>query len=343
MKTTLSLALLVLAVTAVQASDTSLPPLEDCTQIRIATDDYAWMMDFKSDGTGRFQYGSLGMDGGGFAKGKVDFARLYKALALTFDATKPGPTISNEDDDGQRKRRFRVAFEFRSKPGQYVTGYTQETDAIEQAFKKGFDALDPHVANCLEYLLLVRDPFHGPLQWLRLKTPVRRAAMVKDLEGLVKEMSPKERTDSHEQIAFNTRAGWKLLINADGSGELSIGRHASLTAKFGVATFDYGQVYETQVRQPAQEMLRSLQGEPRAAGVIPRQGAIVSVKVPDQPPRVVTASPQDPSSVKELFGHAWESATLPKEAPTPVSFLLPISLKAAWETRPPIELESAPK
>jgi hypothetical protein len=333
MKTMLALTLVFSAATVARANDAPVPPLEDCGQISTFTN--AWGIDFKSDGSGHFQYGSLPFDGGSFPKGTVDFAKLYQSLTSTLVAEKPTPKTTDATIDGRPQGWFHVGFGYQSDPNRRAAGYTTEVDALEQAFKKGIDALDPHQVNHLEFLLLGHDPFHGT-SWL-LK-PEDRAAIAERVEGFIKKGAK-----GHEQIAINTRSGWKLLINADGSGELSIGRHPSLTATFGAATFDFADVYETQVGQPAQDTLRPAKDKTREPRKIPWDQAIVSVKAPKQPLQVVTFSVRNPTSIKELFDRAWASATLPTEAPPQGNFLGSLSMKDAWEKRPPVELKVAPK
>ncbi len=322
MKTMLALTLVFSAATVARANDAPVPPLEDCGQISTFTS--GWWIDFKSDGSGRFTYGSGPF--GSFPKGTVDFAKLYQSLTSTLVAKKPTPKTLAEAIEPQGW--FHVGFQYKSDPKRRAAGYTTEVDALEQAFKKGFDALDPHEVNYLEFLLLGHDPFHGTVLLLK---PEDHAAIDERWEGFIKKGAK-----GHEQIAINTRSGWKLVINADGSGELSIGRHPSMTATFGAATFDFADVYETQVGQPAQDALRPAKDKTREPREIPWSQAIVSVKAPKQPLQVVTFSVRT-TSLKELFDRAWASATLPKEAPPSGS------MKDWWKSRPPVELKVAPK
>ena len=214
MKTSLSVVLVLFVAVAAEASEVAVPPLEECQEIFVFIDG-AWMVTFKADGSGGIQYGSLFGDGKSFSKGTIDFAKLYQSLVPTLVAT-------NSTD----RQKARVPVTFQGK--QSVGAYTGEVAVIEQAFYKGLDAVgrEPVLLRRLEYLALWSPPLREPDDdppW-RFRKPRERAEIVKQLQVL-EETNP----DVYEQIGIYTRTGWKLTINTDGSGELSIGRDPSMT------------------------------------------------------------------------------------------------------------------
>jgi hypothetical protein len=231
-------------------NDFAVPPPEKCEEISFFID-HAWMLRVTSDGAGHIQYGSSIMDGGSFPKGTVDFAKLYRSLTPTLVATNHA--------DGQGEARF-VAVFFQPWGDRHKAVYARDAGPFEHAFRAGLSGLDPLLANRLDYLLLLYDPFVAPGDRPFGFRPSRtRAEMEAQLQAHVKAPA-----DAYEQLAIYTRSGWELSINPDGSGQLSIGRHPNLIAPLPAKTFDFAQVYDQRVRQPLRDMVQELQSNKRA-------------------------------------------------------------------------------
>ncbi len=335
MTATLATVLLVSTVVGAAPNEINAPPLEKCEQIGLFID-FAWILNVRADGSGRIQYGSLITDGGKFPKGTIDFAKFYRSLVPTLMATKRGA--------GQDKRVVAGVI-FKPWGGRTSAVYTSEAGVVERTFRKAVAALDPTLANRFEFLILTSNTFPGAkddLPDVEKATP--DAMLGEQLSKLIKQPAK-----DFEQIGVYTRAGWKLLINSDGGGELSIGRDASLTAKFPAKTFDFEEVYENRIRRPLLEAERIFQGE-KAKPIDPQARQILMAVKPRGGARIKLAFryARDVAGVKALFDRAWEKSAHPKpkaaEAKTRFGFgFSPRSLEAAWKVTPPIASQDAAK
>lgn len=304
---------LVIAASRVETGRVTPPALDQCRKIGIFLDT-AWMLDVLPDGSGRIQYGSTVMDGGTFPKGTIDFRKLYRSLTPTLRE-------KSEDRKGDTKRAAAVFFE--PWGDRRHAAYTAEFGVIEPAFRSVLDAVDPYLVNRLEFLSLIADPFRPvelDRQWSR---------------------HLQLRADDCEHIAICTRKGWKLTIRADGSGEVSIGRHPDLTAAFGPKTFAFDRVYTMRVQEPLRAILESMHSKKTIPVESQSRMIVVGIKPRDKMTTLALPYVRDLVEVKALFERAWEAAVRPKHDPRLKKSRYAEALQVAWTQSPPIETGKA--
>ena len=259
----------------------SVPPLEECHFI--AAEINGLELFFNSDGSGSTQAGAGDRYSAEFPKGSVDFAELYSTLL-------PSLIPESQNDKSHPEKVCNVVF--RRSPGYRListdTSYRvhlKEKAVIDFIHTAVLDAVDPIFTNGLEAFMLLKQSSSEPF-------PKRQIA---------------QHSAPNEQIVMFI-SGWKLTMNSDGSGALSVGRDASLTVEFGKQTFDYFQTHTTLFKKPFRK--DALGYEPVDLRLI-----VVAVKPPTERLMMVSYSEFEPHALEELFDHAWKSAALIKKSP----------------------------
>lgn len=319
----LPLVMITTMATNCPADELSIHSVKECQAIRVLVGN-AWILTFNPNGSGYIQYGALPSDGGEFPEETVDFQRLFKSLT---------PTLLVRNRDRSPLETISVGLEWKGKKS--TAGYTLKPGSIEKAFGKAISRIDPYTANRLEFLILWSPPFSGSGQRY-LNQITNRATHIARLEKLI-EVGSK----GHEQIGIYTRNGWKLIINKDGSGELSIGRHPSLSAKIGKNSFDFSRNYQARIQERLERTHQEMLKKPRTKSPVPdiqARNIMIGAKPAEKTVTLMFAFADDPSAIKDLFDQAWHSATLP-EKDTEFAY----GIRTAWKKRPPVTLSGASK
>lgn len=303
------------------AKDAVVPQLKQTKEIAVYSAGSGWIMHFHADGSGSFQFGSLVGDGGGFPKSTVDFSALYQEIAQT---------LVPMDRDSTNRGKQVTAVTFKTTEG-YTKVHTRNADAIAKAFKKGMNAIeDPYLAHRLEYLRWWSNPFGEKDGANHLwDKAANREELKKTLAALIE-----KRVDEHDRIQVLTRAGWKLTINTDGSGELSIGRHAALTATFGANTVDFARAYSQLVREPVRTAEQVLEGKTR----FPESGewVVIRLKEKSDSMRTIPVAKVDRVAIMQFFERAWNASTRPNKSLSLGESRIFLSMDQAWKHNPPV-------